>query len=190
LQRLASVLANNHRTSTMKIDPDILSIHRGLLLFTRAWCGSPDFRSRNSEPSRGAEAPLLHRISSGASGARGDCASSSVRTDRLPPIRIQVGAFTIALLLANMVEKLSRQPNRAFLHVVRQTLRPEVQIVDLFVTAIVCAANPTVGPTQRDPNLRRRCRICSSAQILRDGPPLIRVPVGVNEVVRIGPLRL
>jgi hypothetical protein len=33
--------ANDHRTPTMKVDPNILSIHRGLLLFARASVAKP-----------------------------------------------------------------------------------------------------------------------------------------------------
>src|SRR5918994_1298532 len=56
---------HDHRPATMKVDTDILSIHRGLLLFVRGWlCEAPSLDRLGS--SRGAEAPLLHRISSGA----------------------------------------------------------------------------------------------------------------------------
>jgi hypothetical protein len=44
---------------------DVLSIHRGLLLFVRGWlCETPSLDRLGS--SRGAEAPLLHRIRYGA----------------------------------------------------------------------------------------------------------------------------
>src|SRR5918995_5716842 len=56
---------HDHRPATMKVDTDILSIHRGLLLFVRGWlCEAPSLDRLGS--SRGAEAPLLHRIRSGA----------------------------------------------------------------------------------------------------------------------------
>src|SRR5438093_13549274 len=55
---------HDHRTSTVKIDPDILSIHRGLLLFTRVKVWKPRVSTTSSEPSRGAEAPLLPRLTS------------------------------------------------------------------------------------------------------------------------------
>jgi hypothetical protein len=45
----------------MKVDPDILSIDRGLLLFVRGLVVRTPSLDRRS--SRGAEAPLLHRIS-------------------------------------------------------------------------------------------------------------------------------
>src|ERR671910_3205960 len=54
---------HDHRPATMKADTDILSIHRGLLLFVRGWlCEAPSLDRLGS--SRGAEAPLLHRIRS------------------------------------------------------------------------------------------------------------------------------
>src|ERR687898_1392718 len=54
---------HDHRPATMKVDTDILSIHRGLLLFVRGWlCEAPSLDRLGS--SRGAQAPLLHRISS------------------------------------------------------------------------------------------------------------------------------
>jgi hypothetical protein len=48
------------------VDTDVLSIHRGLLLFVKRVCCEKPRVSDRLGSSRGAEAPLLHRISLGA----------------------------------------------------------------------------------------------------------------------------
>src|SRR5204863_9259988 len=69
--------AHDHRTSTMKVDPDILSIHRGLPSSEEdTVVRSPESPTRARNLSRGAEAPPLHRISYGvrtASSRDADC---------------------------------------------------------------------------------------------------------------------
>ena len=52
----------DHRPATMQIDPDVTSIHRGLPSSTRNWFVVKP-RVSTTRTSRGAEAPLLHRIS-------------------------------------------------------------------------------------------------------------------------------
>jgi hypothetical protein len=54
---------DHHPAATMKVDTDVLSIHRGLLLFVRGLVVRTPSLERLG-PSRGAEAPLLHRIRS------------------------------------------------------------------------------------------------------------------------------
>src|SRR5439155_12741569 len=65
---------HDHRASTMEVDPDILSIHRGLLLFARNGLWKPRVSYASSEPSRGAEAPppSSHQIWRGRAGSSGD----------------------------------------------------------------------------------------------------------------------
>jgi hypothetical protein len=73
----------------MKIDTDILSFHRGLLLFVRGLVVRTPSLERLAL-SRGAEAPLLHRIRSGATAVYG-----AARVRR--PTQREVGAGALEL---------------------------------------------------------------------------------------------
>jgi site-specific recombinase XerD len=55
--------AHHHRAATMKVDTDILSIHRGLLLFVRGWVvKNPESGSTRFLTGSGGPAPSSHQI--------------------------------------------------------------------------------------------------------------------------------
>src|SRR5437763_10518766 len=63
------VQAHDHRPAAVEVDPDVLSFHRGLPSSVEDWfVRSPSVL--DTRPSRGAEAPLLHRIRSVLAGRR------------------------------------------------------------------------------------------------------------------------
>ena len=54
--------SHDHRPATMEVDTDVLSIHRGLLLFERCWCENPESPTTRSFTGSGGPAPSSHQF--------------------------------------------------------------------------------------------------------------------------------
>src|SRR5262245_56450892 len=69
----------------------------------------------------------------------------------LPPSRIQLRALVYSWrgrnerARADMVDELARQPNGVFLDIVRETVRPTVRVVQLFLSPVDDATDATRG---------------------------------------------
>src|SRR5213076_295559 len=100
---LATRVTASRSPAAVEVDPDVLSFHRGLPSSVEDWLvRSPSVL--DTRPSRGAEAPLLHRISSVLAGrryeprrlercfdARTRCLASSNKTHKVRVINDSTG---------------------------------------------------------------------------------------------------